>query len=249
MIITKHPAYGYRRIRDELKKQKIVINKKPLQKLLQIWHFQRKRKNKRPKPSSIAEHLKDLGAKANLIHRIANPHPLQILCADFTEIVSLKGTLQFIPYIDIATFRIAGWNISPHKDTHTALAAYRRAKTYLKRMKIDLSRIIIHQDQGSAFTSYEYVGTLLNDNVSVSFTENGFKDNQAMESFFGRFKEEYADLLRSTEGLSQVKCIIRKCVRDWNKNRIRSSLNGRSPDEFIHTWFWTDPQNLDTLLR
>lgn len=234
-IIRRHSGYGYRRIQQELwRKYKIKINHKPLKKLLKIWNLKKFRKVKIPKPSPLKEYIKKLGAKINLVNQIPNPKPFQIIFTDFTEIICSFGKIEFIPYVDLITKRIIGWNMDQNDNTENALTAYKRARRYLKKMKVNLRNTIIHQDQDSVFTSYEYAGTLLNDGIRLSFTERGFKDNPHMESFFSHFKDEYGDIIGEARNLREARGIIKKCVLDCNKHRIHSALNGRSPDEFIH---------------
>lgn len=235
-IIRKHPGYGYRRIKDTLFKQGIIINHKPLKKLLIIWNLKRIRKIKTPKASPLAQHIKNLGAKVNLVAKLREIKIFQVIFTDFTEIVCQFGTIYFIPFSDKVSRRIIGWNVDLQENTDNALRGYRRARRYLKKMKVDLTNVIIHQDQDSVFTSYEYAGTLLNDGATLSFTEKGFKDNSAMESCIGHFKDEYENRIQEAKDLKEAKKIIARCVRDWNRNRIHSALKGRSPDEFIHTF-------------
>jgi len=236
-IIKKHTSYGYRRIQQELSKKGIIINHKPLKKLLKRWNLEKKRKVKHPKPSPLSQHLKELGAKANLANRLKNPRPLQLIFTDFARIVCGAGIYWLILFSDHTSRLIPGWNIEKHKDTTNALTAYRRLKRKLKKFKVKLSSVIIHQDQDTVFTGYEYAGILLNDNINLSFTEHGFKDNPHMESCIGHFKEEYGDLLRQAKNLKELKRITAQSVRDWNKERIHSALKGRSPEEFIHTFY------------
>ena len=236
-IIRKNPGYGYRRIKSALKKEKIVINAKPLKKLLKLWNLKHIRQIKTPQPSPLASYIKELGAKVNLVAIVPTDRPFRIIFTDFTRIVLTFGIFWLILFSDKLSKRIIGWNISTHPDTWNALRAYKMARHYLKRMKIDLSSVIIHQDQDSVFTGYEYAGTLLNDGVTLSFTEEGFKDNPYMESCNGHFKSEYNSLFQEARNLKELKQIIRRCVRNWNHERIHSALNGRSPDEFIHSLF------------
>lgn len=236
-IIKKHPRYGYRRLKDALAKEKININPKPLKKLLKLWHLQRLRRVKRPKPSPLAQHLKELGTKANLVARLKKVHLFQIIFTDFSEIICQKGAFYLILFSEKISRRILGWAVASGPDAKTALKAYLMTRCYLKKLKVDLRTVIIHQDQGSAFISYEYAGTLLNDGISLSFTEKGFRDNPAIESCIGHFKDEYSDQIQEAQNLKELKKIIRRCVKDWNKERIHSALKGRSPDEFIHTFY------------
>ncbi len=232
-IIRKHPKYGYRRIRDELKGKNIVINPKLLKKLLKIWNFGLLRRNRKPKLSGIDKILKDLKEDANLVRKLSLIKPFQVIYTDFTAIKCLAGAFQFIPFSDHITKRIVGWNISPNADTKNALTGYQKAKKYLRRKKIPLSKVIIHQDQGTPFKSYEYVSILLKDGINISYSIHGAKDNPFTESCNGHFKEEYRDELFEARTFKELRSLISKKVKDWNSQRIHSALKGRSPDKFI----------------
>lgn len=234
-VIRKHKSYGHNRIKQDLsRKFKIIINHKPLLKLLKAWHLKRIRKVRYPKPSLLAQHIKELGGKVNLTKGLKQVKPFKVLFTDFTEI----GNYHLILYSDKTSKRIIGWDISLKANTDSALRAYKRAKRYLRKMKVNLKEVVIHQDQDSVFTSYEYAGALLNDSISLSFTERGFKDNPSMESCNGHFKDEYSELIQEADdNLEKTIEITRKCINDWNRDRIHSSLNGRSPDEFLRAFY------------
>lgn len=232
-IIRRHSKYGYRRILDELHSKDIILNHKTLKKLLKIWHLELLRKRKKPKPSGIDKILNELKEDANLVKKLSEVKPFQVIYTDFTKIECLAGTFQFIPFSDHLTKRIIGWNVSPHADTINALAGYGMAKKYLRQKKISLSKVIVHQDRGTPFKSYEYVGQLIKDGVSLSYCVHGARDNPFTESVNGHFKEEYADELAEAKTFKELKMLIRKKVKDWNNSRIHSTLKGRSPDKFI----------------
>lgn len=232
-IIRRHSKYGYRRILDELHGKNIILNHKTLKKLLKIWHFELLRKRKKPKPSGIDRILNELKENANLVKNLKEIKPFQVIYTDFTKIECSAGTFQFIPFSDHFTKRIIGWSVSSHADTANALTGYGMAKKYLRKKKISLSKVIIHQDQGTPFKSYEYVGRTIKDGISLSYSAHGAKDNPFAESVNSHFKEEYADELAEAKTFEELKSLIRKKVKDWNSQRIHSSLQGRSPDKFI----------------
>ncbi len=235
-IIYGHNSYGYHRIQIELKKQNIVINSKPLKKLLKMWHFNCLRHIRKPRPSQLEKDIKELGAQINLAAKIENPRPFQIILTDFTRIVVAGKIFWLILFTDQVTKKIIGWNISCSNNTESALKAFKKAVRYLKRIKkVNISKVIVHQDQGKAFTSYEYVGAIVGNNMRPSFTQRGFKDNPYMETCNGHFKQEYLYLIQEARDVLELEKIIASCIRDWNQKRIHSALKGRSPDEFIHT--------------
>lgn len=234
-IISKNPGYGYRRIKDALKRKGIIINAKPLKKLLKLWNLKRVQRIKIPKLSPLASWIKELGAKVNLAALIPATQPFQIILTDFTKVILEDKFFWLILFYDKLSKRIIGWNISRYRDSKNALKAYKMARRYLRRKKINLSSVIVHQDQDSVFTGYEYVGTLLNDGITLSYTENGFRDNPYMETCIGHFKDEYNGLLQEAKNFQDLKLIVKKCVKNWNYERIHSTLKGRSPEEFIHS--------------
>ncbi len=233
--IKGHSGYGYRNIQLDLADQGIIINHKPLKKLLRALNLQKKRRVKSPKPSPLAQYIKELGAKANLIARLTAIKPLRVFLTDFSEIDCLFGKFKFILFSDVLTKRIGGANSSQHSDTENALKAYARLKRYLKTKNIPLTEVIVHQDQDTVFTGYEYAGRLIGDGIALSFTERGFKDNQMMESCIGHFKQEYKQEIQQAETLKEARKIFTACVKDWNTERRHSALKGRPPDDFIHT--------------
>ena len=233
--IKGHSSYGYRNIQKDLADEGFVINHKPLKRLLKALNLQKKRKVKFPKPSPLAQYIKELGAKVNLVSRLTEFKPLRVFLTDFSEIDCLFGKFKFILFSDVFTKRIGGANSSRHKDSENALKAYTKLKRYLKSKKISLNDVIVHQDQDPVFVGYEYAGKLIGDGIALSFTEKGFKDNQMMESCIGHFKQEYEGRIQQAESLKEAQKIFTACVRDWNTKRRHSTLKGRTPDDFIHT--------------
>lgn len=233
--IKGHSGYGYRNIQRDLADDGVIINHKPLKKLLKALNLAKKRRVKFPKPSPLAQYIKELGAKANLISKLTEIKPLRVFLTDFSEIDCLFGKFKFILFSDVFTKRIGGANGSEHGNTESALKAYSKLKRYLKSKRIPLNEIIVHQDQGSTFTGYEYAGKLIGDGVALSFTERGFKDNQMMESCVGHFKEEYKQKIQQAKIIQEAMKIFQACVKDWNTKRRHSTLKGRPPDDFIHT--------------
>lgn len=93
---------------------------------------------------------------------------------------------------------------------------------------------MVHQDQGTQFKSYEYAGALLKDGVSLSYSRKGhFEDNPEMESFFGRFKDEWRDEIFELETLDEVIKFVKRKKYYYNNYRIHSTHKKYSPNEFI----------------
>lgn len=235
-ILKKHPSYGYRRLKQELLKRGIAINHKPLLKLLRLWKLNLPRRIVKKRRSGIETILNELGSAVNLIRTIPRESfpPLRLFCTDFTEIPYRDGKAYLIPYLDAVGKRICGYALGTEQTTALALIAYRKAKQYLNRKGVSLGTAYVHQDQGTQFTSYEYVGTLANDGITLSYSRKGTpQDNPEMESFFGRLKDEWKMVFAEANSFGELQRLVAKALRYYNTSRIHSKLNGMSPNEFL----------------
>lgn len=237
-IILKNPSYGYRRLKDALAKKRIVINHKLLKKLLRTWGLSLPRKLKRKRKSGIEQILTELGARVNLVKTIpiSGRFPFRIVYTDFTELNCRAGKAYLIVFLDDISRRVIGYSIGLSATTKLALQAFSKAKQYLARKNADLSSMIVHQDQGKQFTSYDYVLKLTTDGVTPSYSRKGCpQDNPGMESFYGRLKDECNHLFREANSFDELKQLVKQSLRYYNRSRIHSELNGRSPDEFLNS--------------
>jgi transposase InsO family protein len=71
------------------------------------------------------------------------------------------------------------------------MTLFKIALSALKRLIKQILETIFHQDQGSQYTSYEYVDAVLKNRHILSYSTPGtLTENPRQESFFGRFKDE-----------------------------------------------------------
>jgi len=239
-IIENNPAYGYRRIVTELKDQYgIILNHKPLKKLLTIWGLSLRRNIKKPEKSGIIEILNFLKDKTNLLRNIKKTIlPFGLIYTDMTEITYAKGKLYLAVYLDHNTKKVLSYALSRHADTDLAIRAFNAAKitlkTEIKKLKAKLAEIILHQDQGSAYTSYTYVDQLLKDNFTLSYSRKATPtDNPEMESFWGRFKTENKQIFHEAQTDKELEELVKQQIIYYNKKRRHSSLQNISPDNYI----------------
>jgi putative transposase len=239
LIIEENPAYGYRRILSELRDtHKIIINHKPLERLLKLWGLSLKRYIKAPEKSGILKILRFLGVKANLVKLLGSVLPFCLIYTDMTEINYAQGKLYLIVYLDHTTKKIMGYALGKHPNTELALRAYAMAKETLKRelkrLKLLPKEIIVHQDQGSIYTSYTYVQKLLEDNLTLSYSRPATPtDNPEMESWNGRFKTENRQIFNEAQTEEELRHIVIKQIVYYNQKRRHSSLQNISPDNYI----------------
>lgn len=233
-IIEENPAYGYRRIKAELVSLGIVLNHKPLRRLLKAWGLTLHRKIKPKVKSGIAQILDELGERVNLVRGISKPGLFEIVFSDITEVRFAQGKVYLAASLEAVSKRIIGYSMSKSPDSSLVVGVCLQAKAYLKKLGVDLSGVIFHQDQGSVYTSYDYVGELVKDSVKVSYSRVATpSDNPEMESFFGRLKDEWADVFAAAQTESEVIELINEALSYYNEKRRHSAIDYFAPDDFI----------------
>lgn len=238
-IIKDNSYYGIRRIKAELyTKYKIIIGKENLGKLLRLWGLSLKRKAKKKKISALQALLLKLKNRTNILIRSIVNRPLQAISSDITEIKYKNGQAKcyLCVHKDVYGQLVYGHDVSEKMQTELVLSSFTKACNYIKsKLKYkqkQRDKIIFHQDQGSQYTSYEYVETVLNFGKISYSTPGTPTDNPGQESFFGRFKEENADEILDLKTLKEVKKFINKKIRYYNNKRIHTSIGHKSPKAF-----------------
>lgn len=197
-IIEVHSAYGYRRLTAELKKTGTRVNHKRLLPLLRLWGLSLRRKLVKRRQSGITAILQFLGSRVLAIKRLSEEQLKtlgKVVFTDFTEIVYNHGKnkLYLIPYLENKTKKILGYAVGERPTTELALQALEKAIDTLISWGVDSTHTYFHQDQGSAFTAYDYVKIIVKKlGGFISYSRVGKpQDNLEMEAFFGRFKDEW----------------------------------------------------------
>jgi putative transposase len=223
-VLGMNPGYGYRRVRLELGKQSVVCGYKSVTRAMREAGLQRKRRRPHPKTSDG----KGRGNYPNLLKQVKVQAPGQVWVADITYIGLPGGFAYLACVLDVFLRKIVGHAISVRIDAKLTLSALRKA---LDRAKPP-SGWIHHSDRGSQYLSEEYVKTVLDAGGRISCSAKGCpEDNAFMESFFKTLKaeevwlEDYASFQEADESLAGF-------IDYYNEDRMHSSLNYMSPEEF-----------------
>jgi len=233
-IIEKRPTYGIRRIKAELEQNfDIFIGRDTLAKLLVLWGLSLPRKVKRKKKSMIEKILLKLRSKANLLAQTNITEPFQAITTDITRLEYKNGHCYFCVYKDVLGQMVYGWSVSNSMDTTFVLKAYAQAVRNIKRMVGYLPKnLIVHQDQGTQYTSYVYLEEILR-NFRISFSKKGTPtDNPGQESFFGRFKEELRYDILEQNSVHEVQRLLKRKIKDYNEKRIHTSIGYKTPKNY-----------------
>ncbi len=236
-IARNHPGYGVPRIMPELRDEyKIVVNHKVVERLLSTWDLSILRSTHRPRPSGIQRAITEAGGLANLVAQMEEIGLFQVVYTDFTELVYANGQRKaiLIPIIGHTSKMAFGWAVGESDDTVLALRAWKRAKETFQELHISFEKMIVHHDQDSVYTSYEWTSQLLlKDKARLSYALRGAKDNPAMESFNGRFKDENHSLLLEAHNLDELVEVVDRRMTYYNTERRHSSIDYLPPVTYI----------------
>lgn len=156
------------------------------------------------------------------------PHPNQKWVVDITYIDTAEGWLYLAPVLDLYGRRIVGWAMADHMESELVESALKMA---LVQRQPD-AKLLHHSDQGSQYTSGDYLDLLRAHRCQISMSGVGnCYDNAAMESFFSTLKAECAT--GQFESHAQARTAIFEYIEVWyNRQRLHSSLGYLSPMEF-----------------
>ena len=236
-VIEDHSAYGIRRMKTALlEDHQTHIGRDALAKLLLLWGLNIRRNIKKKKISLIKKILISLSDRANLLIRTKIIKPLQALTSDISEIIynNGKNKAYLAVHKDALGQMVYGWALAETMETELIIRSFNMAlRAILKIAKAIPEKLLCHQDQGSQFTSYEYVDLVLKNKIILSYSTPGTPtDNPGQESFFGRLKDENQSEFNEAKNFKQLKKLMKKKMNYYNKKRLHTSLKNQSPKKF-----------------
>ena len=237
-IHNEHKDFGYRRMQAILRKEKININKKKVQRIMQKLGIQvtsytrksRKYNSYKGKVGRIAP---------NRIHRrFHTTIPHQKITTDTTEFkyyeIDEKGRmiikkLYFDPFMDMFNGEILSYCISKTPSAVSILSAQKKAIEITSDCPY---RRTFHSDRGWAYQMSAYSRVLKDNKIFQSMSRKGnCYVNSVMENFFGLLKQEiyYGITYHDFEELKEA---IEKYIVYYNEKRIKEKLGWMSPVEY-----------------
>ena len=158
-----------------------------------------------------------------------SPARNRIWVADITYVPTRQGWLYLAAILDVYSRLIVGWAMSDRPQQALASTALAMALTRRRPN----AGTIHHSDQGVQYTSKAYRQQLQDAGLVASMSRKGMPyDNAVMESFFSSLKQELTHHERFAthdEARSKVFDYIEVF---YNRQRLHSSLNYRSPATF-----------------
>ena len=178
-------VYGYRKLHDDLLDQGETCCPNRVARLATLAGiraqigYKRRPGNYGGKPSLVVDNTLDRQFDVDA--------PDTVWVTDITYIRTLEGFAYLAVVIDLYSRRVVGWAMQSRQTTDVVLQALLMA-VWRRKPK---TRVLIHSDQGSQFTSMDWAAFLKAHNLEHSMSRRGnCHDNAVAESFFNLLKRE-----------------------------------------------------------
>jgi len=235
-VIRRHKSYGIRRIKAELEEtHEVAVGRDTLGKLLRLWGLSVHRRIKHRRPSVIEKILVALADRTNVLKSAAITTVLQAITTDMTVLWYAGGRKRayLCEHKDVFGQMVYGWALGERMDAALVRTSLKRALQCLKTLVAEIPKsLIVHQDRGSQYTSYEYVDDVLKV-ATLSYSAKGRPtDNAGQESRFGRFKDEWREEIGEIQTFKELTCFMVKKMKYYNTKRRHTSIGNQTPAAF-----------------
>lgn len=218
-IYTAHPTYGSRKIVHLLRRDGWVINRKRVQRCMREMGIEAIH----PGPNLSRRNLKHK-IYPYLLRNVAPSHPNHVWGIDITYIRLKHGWMYLVAVIDWYSRFIVSWQLSDTLEMPFVLSAVRSALQQGKPK-------IWNSDQGSHFTSDQYISLLKEADVQISMDgKNRALDNIITERFWRTLKYEHV-YLHEYNNPREARQQIGSFIHEYNYDRPHQSLGYLTPAE------------------
>lgn len=218
VVFTAHPFYGSRKITRILREEGLCVNRKHVQRLMRMMGISAiypKKNLSRPN----VDHRKF----PYLLRGLTIARPNQVWCADITYIRLTSGWAYLVAVMDWHSRCVLSWRLSNSMGTNFCIEALEEALIRYGKPEI------FNTDQGSQFTSEEFLGVLEKHEIRISMDGKGRAlDNVFIERLWRSLKYEEV-YTKDYQSMTEA----RRGIADWfsfyNTERPHAGLCYKTP--------------------
>ena len=218
-IYTSYPFYGSRRITAVLRREGVEINRKRVQRYMIQMGIEAIYPGPNLSKRSLASKVYPYLLREVVIERIN-----QIWGIDITYIRLDSGWMYLVAVIDWHSRYVISWELEQSLEMDFVIRAVNNS------LCVGIPEIF-NSDQGSHFTSPQYIDLLLEQNIRISM--DGKKralDNIFTERFWRSLKYEEV-YLHNYSSPREARKGITKYIEFYNEERLHQSLGYLTPGE------------------
>jgi len=213
------PFAGSRLLRDLLNAEGIAVGRKHVRTLMRrmgIEALYRKPRTSRRDPKAAVFPY--------LLRNLAIERPNQVWAMDITYIPMRRGFVYLAAVMDWKSRRVLAWRLS---NTLTADFCVEALEDAVRQYG---APEIVNTDQGSQFTSLEFVTAVQRHGIRLSMDGKGcWCDNVFLERFWRTLKYEEV-YLHAYDTVSDARAGIERYLDFYHRRRPHKSLGRRTPD-------------------
>lgn len=218
-IYTEHPFYGSRRIAVTLKRQGHRANRKAVQRHMREMGIA----GVCPGPN-LSRRNHEHQVYPYLLRGVKADHPDHVWGTDITYIRLSQGWMYLVVVIDWYSRYVISWELDQTLQTEFVLKATNRSLMGAKPE-------IMNSDQGSQYTSPQYVEMLKSAGVQISMDGRGrAHDNIFTERLWRSVKYEEV-YMREYRSPREAREGLRRYFEFYNNRRPHQALGYRTPAE------------------
>jgi putative transposase len=215
----EHPFAGARMLRDILCREGLPVGRRHVSTLMRkmgIEALYRRPNTSRPHPQNPVFPY--------LLRDLTIDRPNHVWAMDITYIPMRKGFVYLAAVLDWGTRKVLSWGLSNTLTTDFCLDAVESAIGRYGRPEI------FNTDQGSQFTSQEFVDLIQGHGIRLSMDGKGrWVDNVFVERLWKSVKYEEV-YLHAYDSVEHARQGLERYFRFYNQRRPHSSLDGQTPD-------------------
>jgi putative transposase len=218
-IFTECPFYGSRRITAELRREGVLVNRKAVQRHLREMGLEAIG----PGPGS-SRRQPGQQVYPYLLRDLVITRPNQVWGIDITYIRLRHGWMYLVAMLDWYSRYVVSWELDQTLEIEFVLTAVQRALALAQPG-------IVNSDQGSHFTSPQYLGLIQAAGAQISMDGKGRAlDNVFTERLWRTVKYENV-YLQEYASPRDAQVGIRAYLEFYNQRRPHQSLDYRTPAE------------------
>lgn len=217
---TRHPFYGSRKLRSCFRRQGREINRKRIQRLMRIMGLV----STAPKPNT-SKRNKEHKVYPYLLRDLIIDQANQVWCSDITYIRMQGGFVYLVAVMDWYSRKVLSWEVSNTMEDSFCVSALERA------VRLYGIPEIFNTDQGSQFTSTDFITVLKQNGIKISMDGKGrWMDNVFIERLWRSVKyedvylKEYRTVVALRQGFSEYFLF-------YNEERPHQSFGTCTPAE------------------
>jgi putative transposase len=214
------PFYGARKIAAQLQREGHEVGRKHVTTLMRRMGIEALYRKPR---TSIA--ARGATIYPYLLENLLIERPNQVWSSDLTYLPMAHGFMYLMAILDVASRKVLAWRLSNTLTAHFCIEALEEAMRKYGRPEI------FNTDQGSQFTSEDWIAPLKAAGVAISMDGKGrWIDNVFIERLWRSVKYEEVYLRAYANG-TEARASLQIYFRFYNERRLHENLNYATPDE------------------